>query len=89
VLNAIADVEASAGVHSSSVDRVRLLSARRDDAERALQIATARYEAGSIDQLALIDAQRSRRSAAIELAAAIAEHRIAVVQLYRALGASA
>jgi NodT family efflux transporter outer membrane factor (OMF) lipoprotein len=89
VLNAIADVEASAGTHSSSVDRVRLLSARRDDAERALQIATARYEAGSIDQLALIDAQRTRRSAAIELAAAIAEHRIAVVQLYRALGASA
>lgn len=88
VLNAIADVEASAGVHRSSVDRVRLLSARRDDAERALQIAGARYEAGSIDQLALIDAQRTRRSAAIELAAAIAEHRIAVVQLYRALGAA-
>jgi NodT family efflux transporter outer membrane factor (OMF) lipoprotein len=89
VLNAIADVESSAGVHRSSVDRVRLLSERRDDAERALQIATARYEAGSIDQLALIDAQRTRRSAAIELAAAIAEHRIAVVQLYRALGAPA
>jgi outer membrane protein TolC len=88
VLNAIADVEASAGVHRSSVDRVRLLSARRDDAERALQIAGARYETGSIDQLALIDAQRTRRSAAIELAAAIAEHRIAVVQLYRALGAA-
>ena len=88
VLNAIADVEASAGVHRSSVDRVRLLSARRDDAERALQIAGERYEAGSIDQLALIDAQRTRRTAAIELAAAIAEHRIAVVQLYRALGAS-
>lgn len=89
VLSAIADVEASAGVHRSSVDRVRLLSARRDDAERALQIAAARYEAGSIDQLALIDAQRTRRTAAIELAAAIAEHRIAVVQLYRALGAQA
>jgi NodT family efflux transporter outer membrane factor (OMF) lipoprotein len=89
VLNAIADVEASAGVHRSSVDRVRLLSERRDDAERALQIAAARYEAGSIDQLALIDAQRTQRTAAIELAAAIAEHRIAVVQLYRALGAHA
>jgi NodT family efflux transporter outer membrane factor (OMF) lipoprotein len=89
VLNAIADVEASAGMHRTSVDRVRLLSARRDDAERALQIAAARYEAGSIDQLALIDAERTRRTAALELAAAIAEHRIAVVQLYRALGASA
>lgn len=89
VLGAIADVEASASVHRTSVDRVRLLSARRDDAERALQIAVARHEAGSIDQLALIDAQRTRRSAAIELAAAIAEHRIAVVQLYRAVGAAA
>jgi outer membrane protein, multidrug efflux system len=89
VLNAVADVEASAGVHRSSVQRVRLLSERRDDAERALQIAESRYEAGTIDQLALIDAQRIRRDAAIELAAAIAEHRIAVVQLYRALGASA
>lgn len=88
VLNAIADVEASAGVHRSSIDRVRLLSSRRDDAERALQIAATRYEAGSIDQLALIDAQRTRRSAAMDLAAAIAEHRIAVVQLYRALGVS-
>lgn len=88
MLNAIADVEASAGVHRSSIDRVRLLSSRRDDAERALQIAATRYEAGSIDQLALIDAQRTRRSAAMDLAAAIAEHRIAVVQLYRALGVS-
>jgi NodT family efflux transporter outer membrane factor (OMF) lipoprotein len=89
VLAAIADVEASAGAHRSSVERVRLLAGRRDDAERALQIAEARYEAGSIDQLAVLDAQRSRRAAAIELAAAIAEHRIAVVRLYRAIGATA
>lgn len=88
VLGAVADVEASAGVHRSSVERVRLLSDRRDDAARALEIAEARYEAGTIDQLALIDAQRTRRDAAIDLAAAIAEHRIAVVQLYRAVGAS-
>jgi multidrug efflux system outer membrane protein len=88
VLGAVADVEASAGVHRSTVERVRLLSDRRDDAARALEIAEARYEAGTIDQLALIDAQRTRRDAAIDLAAAIAEHRIAVVQIYRAVGAS-
>jgi outer membrane protein TolC len=88
VLVAVADVEAGISVHRSSVERVRLLSERRDDAERALQIAEARYQAGSIDQLALIDTERTRRSAAMELAAAIAEHRIAVVQLYRAVGAA-
>jgi outer membrane protein TolC len=88
VLSAIADVEASAGVHRSSVQRVRLLSERRDDAARAADRRGA-LRAGTIDQLALIDAQRTRRDAAIELAAAIAEHRIAVVQLYRAVGASA
>jgi NodT family efflux transporter outer membrane factor (OMF) lipoprotein len=89
VLGAVADVEASAGVQRSSVQRVRLLAERNDDAAKALRIAEARYEAGSIDQLALIDAQRTARAAALELAAAIAEHRIAVVQLYRALGATA
>lgn len=88
VLGAVADVEASAGLHRTSVQRVRLLSERRDDAVRALDIAEARYAAGAIDQLALIDAQRTRRSAAMDLAAAIAEHRIAVVQLYRAVGAT-
>jgi len=41
-----------------------------------------------LDLLRLIDAQRTRRSAAIDLAAAIADHRIAVVQLYRAVGAT-
>lgn len=87
MLGAIGEVEASAAVHRATVERVRLLAARRDDAERALQIATARYEAGSIDQLALIDAQRSRRASAIELATAIADHRVAVVRLYQALGA--
>jgi NodT family efflux transporter outer membrane factor (OMF) lipoprotein len=87
MLAAVADVEASAATYQGATERVRLLASRRDDAERALQIAEARYAAGGIDQLQLIDAQRTRRSAAIELAAAIAAHRIAVVELYRALGA--
>ena len=88
VLSAVADVEASAALYRTSVQRVHLLAERRDDAVRALELAEARYAAGAIDQLALIDAQRTRRSAAIDLAAAIADHRIAVVQLYRAVGAT-
>lgn len=89
VLAAVADVEASAAVYHAATERVRLLAARRDDAVRALEIAEARHAAGAIDQLALIDAQRTRRTAAIELAATVAEHRIAVVELYRAVGAPA
>jgi NodT family efflux transporter outer membrane factor (OMF) lipoprotein len=89
MLTAVADVEASAASYRATTERVVLLSSRRDDAARALQIAEARFAAGSIDQLALIDAQRTRRSAALELAAAIAEHRVAVVELYRALGSPA
>jgi multidrug efflux system outer membrane protein len=87
VLAAVADVEAGSAALQSAGERVRLLASRRDDTERVLQLATARFEAGAIDQLALIDAQRERRAAALALAEAVAAHRIAVVGLYRAIGA--
>ena len=89
VLSAVADVDASAALYHAASRRVQRLAARRDDAERALEIAQARFDARAIDQLALIDAQRTRRAAALELAAAIAAHRIAVVELYRAVGVDA
>lgn len=87
VLGAVADVEAAAASYRSATQRVMLLATRRDAAKRALEIADARFAAGAIDALALIDAQRVRREAALELAAAVAVHRIAVVNLYRAVGA--
>lgn len=87
VLTAVADVEAAAASYRAAQQRVMLLATRRDAAVRALEIAEARFAAGAIDALALIDAQRVRREAALELAAAVSVHRIAVVELYRAVGA--
>jgi NodT family efflux transporter outer membrane factor (OMF) lipoprotein len=89
VLVAVADVEAGAAALQAAGERVQLLASRRDDTERVLQIVTARFAAGAVDQLALIDAERDRRSAALALAEGIAAHRVAVVNLYRAIGAPA
>jgi multidrug efflux system outer membrane protein len=89
VLVAVADVEAGAAALQAAGERVQLLASRRDDTERVLQIVTARFAAGAVDQLALIDAERERRSAALALAEGIAAHRVAVVNLYRAIGAPA
>ncbi len=87
VLAAVADVEGAAASYRAATQRVVVLATRRDAAVRALELAQARHAAGAIGQLELIDAQRTRRTAALELAGAVAAHRVAVVELYRALGA--
>jgi multidrug efflux system outer membrane protein len=86
ILAALADVENALSAVSRRAEQESLQAQVRDEAQRALRLAEARYRAGVDDQLAVLDAQRTEFQAQDQLAQLRLARLEAAVSLYKALG---
>jgi multidrug efflux system outer membrane protein len=85
-LSALGDVENALSSELALEDRERILTAALHDAERALQIAEARYRVGSGDLRRVAEQQLSYHSTRMSLLRVQSERRVQRVNLHLALG---
>ncbi|MEL6387584.1 MAG: TolC family protein [Pseudomonadota bacterium] len=86
VINALLDVEVSLSNYVNERSRRTDLVAAAVAADRALELATLRYQEGLDDYLDVLDAQRTRLDAEDRLAVSRLETARGAVQAYRSLG---
>lgn len=86
ILAALADVENALVATSRTAAQQIIQTSARDAAQRALQLAEARYRAGADDLLSVLDAQRTLFSSEDQLAQTGLARLQAAVSLYKALG---
>lgn len=86
ILQALEETERALSTYAHAIDRMRTLSAARDEAARAARISLARQREGQIDFLTVLDAQRTLAGAEAELATASRAVSFAQVDVFRALG---
>lgn len=86
MLQALEETERALSTYAHAIDRMRTLSAARDEAARAARISLARQREGQIDFLTVLDAQRTLAGAEAELATASRAVSFAQVDVFRALG---
>jgi multidrug efflux system outer membrane protein len=86
ILQALEETERALSTYAHAIERMRTLSAARDEAARAARISLARQREGQIDFLTVLDAQRTLAGAEAELATASRAVSFAQVGVFRALG---
>lgn len=86
VLTSFREVEDSLVAVQANAARAAALTQSAAQAQRAYQLAVARYEAGAHDLLNLLDSQRSRLQAQDSLVQAELARYTATVDLFKALG---
>lgn len=86
ILQALEETERALSTYAHAIDRMRTLSAARDEAARAARISLARQREGQIDFVTVLDAQRTLAGAEAELATASRAVSFAQVDVFRALG---
>jgi multidrug efflux system outer membrane protein len=86
VLVALQDVENFLVAVRTDRDQVVAQQTQVDALQRALHLATVRYEEGISNYLDVLDAERSLFTAALSLTQAQLQQLVDVVQLYKALG---
>lgn len=86
ILDALVDADTALGALQQSRRQYQLQQAATTEAERAFELAQARYKAGAIDLQNLLDTQRSYFQSQDALVQQRAAWLLATVDLYRALG---
>ena len=86
LLRALEETRAGIASYAAATDRLRAASERAEAAESALTMVTAQYREGLVDSLSRTLAERDAIAARLTAAQAVTQHRLAVVDLYRALG---
>ena len=86
VLIGLKEVEDSLIAESSTRQRSDILTETVDEARKAYQLATVRYQAGMQDMLTVLDSQRSQLSAEDSLVQAQLGRYTAAINLFKALG---
>ncbi len=86
VLNAFREVEDGLVAVERLREEADAAGRAAEAARRAVELAGLRYEGGVDNYLSLLDAQRTQLDAELQESALERQHRVAVVQLYKALG---
>jgi NodT family efflux transporter outer membrane factor (OMF) lipoprotein len=86
ILGAVAEVDTALDAYGAQSDRLANLSEAMLAAQRALELATARYNRGLTDYLNVVDAQRQLYDLEDEYALAQVAQGEDFVQLYKSLG---
>ncbi|TIX50742.1 efflux transporter outer membrane subunit [Alteraurantiacibacter aquimixticola] len=86
VLSALGETETALSNYSNALERRRVLSSAREQAERAARITRAQQREGAINSLEQLDAERTLAEATAQLAAQDAAVSSAQIDLFRALG---
>jgi outer membrane protein TolC len=89
ILLALEEVENALARYRHGQVQLAALHQRERQAATAEQLARARHSAGASDLLELLDAQRSAQQSQAGFAQGLAQQRLALVDVLRALGASA
>lgn len=86
VLNAFREVNDALVSHRISKEQLVLQKAKVDNAQRYLELASARYYNGETDYLSVLDARRNLFSSQLDLVTADANTFLTLINLYKALG---
>lgn len=86
ILNAVEEVDTAVDAYSAQEDRLKNLGDGLVAAQRAVDLATARYNRGLTDYLNVVDAERQLYSFQSDYAQAQVAEGEQFVQLYRSLG---
>lgn len=89
ILLALEEVESALARYRQAQLQLAALHERSRQATAAERLARVRYDAGASDLLELLDAQRGAQQAQMALAQGLAQQRLQVVAVLRALGTSA
>ena len=86
VLNAVRDVDTAVSAFGGQQDRVKNLNDALSEGQKALALATERYDRGLTDFLNVVDAERQKYALETELVAAQQAAAEAYVAVFRSLG---
>ena len=86
ILNAVQEVDTAVDGYSAQEDRLKNLESGLVAAQRAVDLATARYNRGLTDYLNVVDAERQLYNFQLDYAQAQVSEGEQFVQLYRSLG---
>jgi multidrug efflux system outer membrane protein len=86
LLRALEETRAGITAYASALERLRAAHQRADAAASALTIVAAQYREGFVDSLSRTVAERDAIAASLGAERALTSQRLAVVNVYRALG---
>lgn len=86
VLQAFREADNAVVAYRSAKENAAMMKALKASSQKYVELARFQYLNGQIDYLDVLDAQRSYFNAEIDYSNAIRDQRLALIQLYKALG---